>query len=103
MDDWLNDWLRNLPGALANDVAGVLLIYGTGWISKWIWKHRRELMRRGRAIQVEITDTVGITDSVELSGTAVGRSNASGILTVTRPKKKLPEWEELLWWYIRLR
>jgi hypothetical protein len=99
MDDWVNEWLRNLPGALANEAVWLALLYG----ATRAWKHRDRLLRRGRVITVNVTDEVGVTDSVELSGTAVGRSSVSGILTVTPPKKKLPAWEELLWWYIRLR
>jgi hypothetical protein len=96
--------------AIAEGVYGVYLIY----------ENRDKLLRRGQRVRGTLTDRLHLSDSLTqeltgggiesqaslgsgtLVGAAQGRSNASGVLSVSYPKK-LSAVEEIVWWVWRVR
>jgi hypothetical protein len=100
----MDDWLGNLPGELAYDVIAALLLYSAGRA----WQNRKRLEGYyGKDFRVTLADRVGVSDAVQtLTGGGVatprGMSSASGVLSVSFPKKRSPA-EELFWWYWRIR
>jgi hypothetical protein len=74
-------------------------------IYKQIYKHRdklRRLVSRSRELTGGGIQSHASLGGGKLIGTARGRSSASGVLSVSYPKK-LSAVEELLWWYSQVR
>ena len=119
----MNDSLANILGIIVDGGTIVYVGYKSGC---WVWKNREKLTRHGQHLRTSVTDRLHLSDSRSqvltgggipslssasggtlVQGTAMatsrGRSSASGVLSGTHPQEKPPAWEELLWWYLRVR
>jgi len=100
----MNDSLADILGIIVDGGTIVYVGYRTG---QWMLENRDRLIRRR-------TNPVGITMDVlrlriearpvvELAGTVEAGSSMSGELSVGHLQQGPPAWEELLWWYLRVR
>jgi hypothetical protein len=100
----MNDSLANILGIIVDGGTIVYVSYKTG---RWVLENRDKLIHR-RMIPVRTTVDllrlrVEARPVVELSGTVEAGATMSGELSFGHPKEKPPAWEELLWWYLRVR
>jgi hypothetical protein len=119
----MNDSLADILGIVVDGGTVVYVGYKTG---RWVLENREKLIRHGQHRRTSVTDRLHPSDShtqlltgggieslasvgggtllqEKAMGTSRGRSSVSGVLSVTYPLEKAPAWEELLWWYLRVR
>jgi hypothetical protein len=101
----MNDSLADILGIIVDGGTIVYVGYKTG---RWVLANREKLTSRrmipvGKDLHLLWRAEAPVRPVVELSGTVTARSSASGELSVAYPQEKPPAWEELLWWYLRVR
>jgi hypothetical protein len=103
------------------------LVYVTYQMGRWVLENRENLKRRGQRLRITVADRLHLSDkqtqvltgggtqslasvgsgTLVLRGQAMAkprsRSSADGTLAITHPNEKPHAWEELLWWYLRVR
>jgi hypothetical protein len=100
----MNDSLADILGIMVDGGTIVYVGYKTG---RWVLANREKLIRRrmipvGKDLDLRWRVEAPVRRVVELSGAIEARSSMSGELSVGYPEKP-PAWEELLWWYLRVR
>ncbi len=101
----MNDSLADILGIIVDGGTIVYVGYKAG---RWVLENREKLIRRrtipvGKDLDLRWRVEAPVQHVVELSGTISSGASISGELSVTHPKEKPPAWEELLWWYLRVR
>jgi hypothetical protein len=116
----------SLADILGIIVDGTTIVYVGYKAGRWVLNNREKLIRRGQHLRVTITNRLRTSDShtqaltggaipslasagggTLLQGAAMAStrvsSSALGTLSFLHPQEKPPAWEELLWWYLRVR
>jgi hypothetical protein len=101
----MDDSLADILGIIVDGGTVVYVSYKAG---RWMVENREKLIRRhmipvGKDLDLRWRVEAPVRPVVELVGTLEARANMSGVLSVTYPKEKPPAWEELIWWYLRVR